>query len=116
MKKKKDDSFRDFVMDDLFSGMPGIISRSMFGGFGIYKGGAIFAIIADGVLYFKANDKNRADYESYGSRPFIYTMPNKKTMEMSYFELPEEIMENKEELKMWIQKSVSASRETRKKK
>ncbi len=44
--------FHDYILYDIFSGLPDISSKGMFGGFGIYKGGSIFAIItAEDELY-----------------------------------------------------------------
>ena len=46
-------------------------------------------------IYFKVDDANHADYEKQGSK--------------SYWQLPEEIMEDRDELEMWIAKSVKAN-------
>jgi DNA transformation protein and related proteins len=94
-------------MEELMGDMPGVTSRAMFGGWGIYKDGVIFAIIADGRLYFKVGSGNQQDFESRGSESFMYQMPNGKKTTMSYRELPEEIAENKNELVGWIDKSVA---------
>lgn len=101
----RDDSFHEFVMQDLFGDFSGITSRAMFGGWGIYKRGKIFAIIADGELFFKVGDSNRSEYELHDSHPFIYESKGKK-MPMSYWLLPEEIMENKDMLAEWVEKSL----------
>ncbi len=106
---KKDQSFHDYVVHDLLGKMPDITSRAMFGGWGIYKDGFIFAIIADGELYFKVGDNNRADFERAGSHPFVYTGGNHKPITMSYWLLPEEIMEDEEKLYEWALRSVEAS-------
>ena len=113
---KKIDSFHEFVIGDLLADIPDIMSRAMFGGFGLYKNGIIFAIIADGALYFKVNETNKSEYEKYGSKPFTYKMPTGKLYEMSYWLLPEEIMEDREELSAWVSTSVAASIADKKKK
>jgi len=82
----------------------------MFGGWGIYKRGKIFAIVADGELYFKVGDSNRAEYETHGSHPFIYESKG-KPMTMSYWLLPEEIMESREDLAEWIERSLAVHNE-----
>jgi DNA transformation protein and related proteins len=106
---KKDIGFHEFIMADILGDIPGVKSRAMFGGWGIYQDGTIFGLIDDGKLYFKVGDTNKKDYEALGSEPFKYTMPNGKVMSMSYYELPEQIMENKDELLKWIEKSVKVS-------
>jgi DNA transformation protein len=93
-------------MNEVFAGISGIASRGMFGGWGIYKDGIFFALIADGRLYFKVGDTNRRDYEKAGSGPFRYESKNKKSVTMSYWELPPEVMEDRDELERWVAKSL----------
>ncbi|MSR76364.1 MAG: TfoX family protein [Candidatus Ryanbacteria bacterium] len=95
-------------MNEVFSGVVGISSRGMFGGWGIYKDGVFFALIADGRLYFKVDDSNRADFENAGSEPFRYENKNKKSITMSYWELPAGVMDNPHELEQWVDKSICA--------
>jgi len=109
LDKNKD--FHDYVMNDLLSGVPGVSSRAMFGGYGIYKNSKIFAIIAEGKLYFKVGDSNRADYERAGSNPFRYTMPNGKVFEMAYWELPADALEDRDSILKWVEKSLAVKAE-----
>ena len=101
----KDGSFARFVTEELLREVDGITSRAMFGGYGIYRHGIFFALIADGRLYFKVDESNKKDFEAAGSQPFIYQAPGKKAMVMSYFELPAGVMEDSEEVKQWVEKS-----------
>lgn len=88
----------------------------MFGGSSFYKDGVIFACIADGVLYFKVDDINRPQYEAMGSKPFVYEHANtKKITIMPYCELPESILEDRDQLRHWIDESIVASVRSRKK-
>ncbi|MEK7185746.1 MAG: TfoX/Sxy family protein [Patescibacteria group bacterium] len=109
-----DSSFREFVFDEVFREIPGITSRAMFGGWGIYKDGIFFSLIADGALYFKVDESNKKDYEDLGSEPFVYTAKG-KSMTMSYWNLPEEIMNDREKLIEWIDKSVAVAINSKKK-
>jgi len=86
----------------------------MFGGWGIYKNGLIFAIIADGELYFKVDDRNRVNFEKLGSHPFVYSQGNHKPTTMSYWLVPEELMESEEKLSEWVKSSVRASKRSKK--
>ncbi|MEK7559368.1 MAG: TfoX/Sxy family protein [Patescibacteria group bacterium] len=110
-----DRSFHGFVIEEVLREIPGITSRSMFGGWGIYKDGIFFALIADNQLYFKVDDSNKKDYQNLGSEPFVYESKHGK-MTMSYWLLPEEVMSDKERLKDWVDKSVEASIKSKKKK
>lgn len=82
--------------------------KKMFGAADLYYGGIIFAIIADDVLYFKVDDSNRYDYEKAEMCPF---KPFKdKSMIMSYYEVPPEVIEDKEDLVAWALKAAIVSR------
>ncbi|MBI2109194.1 MAG: TfoX/Sxy family protein [Parcubacteria group bacterium] len=108
--------YHDYIVHDVLGGIPGITSRKMFSGFGIYKDGIVFAIIADGDLYFRTDDKNRPDFEKYGSEPFSYPRAGKTATLKNYWRLPEEIMEDKEKIFDWVEEAVRASVERQKKK
>jgi len=91
----KDKSFAKYVVGDLFSYLSDVYARSMFGGFGIYRSGVMFALVAEGELYFKINEEQREKYVAFGSRSFTY-MKEGKPREMMYFYIPEEVQENSE--------------------
>lgn len=110
---KKDRGFYEYVVNDVFDGIDGISSRAMFGGWGIYRDGIFFALIDDGKLYFKAGESNLPDFEAAGCKPFVYFAKEKK-MTMSYWNVPEDILESKTELKIWIEKAVEESIKSKK--
>ncbi len=86
-----------------------VSARRMFGGVGIYIDDIFCALISpgSGTLYFKVDDSNRADYEAAGSKPF---MPYKdRATIMSYYEVPEEIVEDPDELLRWAKKARAAA-------
>lgn len=85
-----------------------ITARAMFGGYGIYFDRTIFASIVEDKLYFRVDDGNRADYDRYGSQPFIYE-GSRKPVEMPYLTLPDAILKDPAELKNWIDKACQAS-------
>ena len=91
------------------AGVEGITARAMFGGHGLYKEGVIFGLIADDQLYFKTGESNQKDYEAAGSRPFTYQAKKGKRVAMSYWEVPSDIMENRDEIGIWINKAVKVS-------
>ena len=97
--------FVDYVVHDLLSGFSNVRSRAMFGGHGLYKDGVIFAILVKDQLYFKVDETNKKDYVKKGSRPFTYLASGKKRVSMSYWEVPSEILEEREEMSRWAQKS-----------
>ena len=112
MNSKTD--FLSYILDDAMNGIPGITARAMFGGYGLYKDGVIFGIIADDELYFKTGDSNQKDYTSAGSRPFTYEGKKGKKIALSYWEVPSDVLENREEIEVWINKAVKVSLKAKK--
>ena len=105
MKKKK--QFLDYILTKLEPHGP-IKARAMFGGYGIYYDTAMFACIVETVLYFRVDELNRPDYAPYQAKPFIYS-GGPRIITLPYLELPQEILDNPEELPEWIAKSTEAT-------
>lgn len=96
--------FVDYIID-LLSSFGNITKRSMFSGFGLYHNKKIFAIIADDELHFKADKILAEEFQKAGSHPFTYQR-GEKTIAMSYWYVPAEIIEDSDRLKDWFNKSV----------
>lgn len=92
---------------ELLEPIDGITSRAMFGGYGIFHDGDMFALIFDSTLYFKVSNENINQYEEAGSSKFI---------PMPYYEVPEEVMENQETFLEWAEISIDIGHQTAKKK
>jgi len=106
------DEYLTYVIDQLYDLGP-VTSRRMFGGAGLYCDGVMFAIVDDDMLYFKVDDGNRADYEAAGTDPFTYTT-DRGTSTMSYYEVPIDVLENKEQAARWAQKALAVALEAKK--
>ena len=106
MPKARDD-YVDYVVDRL-SGLGNVWSRNLFGGYAIFHEDLTFALIADGVLYFKVDDSNREMYEKAGSHPFPHPI--------SYWEVPTEVFEDIARLYEWADISIEIARAKAKKK
>ncbi|MCR6643409.1 MAG: TfoX/Sxy family protein [Terricaulis sp.] len=65
------DSFHDFVRE-LFAGLGPIQIKRMFGGAGVYAEGRMFALLADEVIYLKADAALKAALEVQGCGPFVW--------------------------------------------
>ena len=97
--------FHDYVVMDLMDQIDGIKSRAMFGGWGLYKNDVIFGIISDDEVYFKVNESNRKDYEEKASEPFSYKAKGNKRISLSYWRVPAEVLEDRENLEEWVDRS-----------
>lgn len=87
--------------------------RGMFGGYGVFHGDTMFALIADDVLYFKVDDQTLADFQDAGSEPFTYTRGG-KVRQMSYYTAPDGSIEDAETLYPWAERAIGAAKRNRK--
>ncbi len=106
------DEFLIYLKDQLAEMGP-VTSRRMFGGAGLYCDGLIFAIVVDDVLYFKVDDSNREDYEAEGMGPFVFTSERGQST-MGYYEVPVDVLENKEKTSQWALKALDVARAAKK--
>jgi DNA transformation protein len=106
-------SFKAFVVEQLSRGMPGIRTRNMFGGVGIYAGDAFFALIDDDTLYFKVDDATRPTYNALGMGPFRPF--GDEGAEMQYYQVAEELLEDPHALASWAADAVAVARRTKRK-
>ena len=106
MRSKKDDSFKDFIIDQL-TGPDTVVSRAMFGGYGLYRGQAFFGIIHRGRLYFKTDPSSQPHYKERGMKPF---KPSAKQTLKNYYEVPVEVVEDADELRRWSEQAVRTGR------
>jgi DNA transformation protein and related proteins len=97
----------EYFLQDCLDGDRTFTIKKMFGGYAIYKNHTIFALYAFDQIYFKTGLENRQDFIDAWSKQFSYEK-KWKVQTICYYTLPEEIMENKEELWKWIQKSLIA--------
>ena len=83
-------------------------ARAMFGGFGIYRGERMFALVAEDTFYIKVDDVNRGEFDARGLQPFRYEMRGEKK-QMNYWQSPAEAMDDREMLCEWARKGVEAA-------
>jgi DNA transformation protein len=85
-----------------------VVVRRMFGGFGLYCDGTMFALIADDVLYLKVDEANRGEFERAGERPFVYESKGRRTV-MSYYSAPDRALESRELAAPWARSAYAAA-------
>lgn len=93
---------------DLLQFIGPVESKSMFGGFGLFLEGLMFGLIANNELYLKVDGENRLDYEELGLQAFSFGK-NGKEFKMSYYQAPEETMEDAELLSSWASNAYDAA-------
>ena len=103
----KENEFITFLLE-LLEPLGSVEAKSMFGGFGIYRQGLMFGLVSQDTFFLKTDDKNRADFEGKGLRPFTYLRKGKE-LSMSYHQAPPEAMDDAEVLCEWAQKAYDAA-------
>ena len=102
-----DPAFVEYVIEQL-DGAGNLTHKAMFGGYGIWESGDMFALISsDSALYFKADDTTRPRYQDAGSEQFM-TMP--------YWSVPADLLEDRGELHDWAEEAIAVGHATASKK
>jgi DNA transformation protein and related proteins len=107
---KKDSEFADYVVEIMQSVGP-VYAKRMFGGHGIFLEGLMFGLIADQTLYLKVDKESEPEFTDLALEAFSFNK-NGKEMKMSYFQAPEEALEDMEVMNLWANKAYSASLRT----
>lgn len=96
---KPDPEYVDHLVD-LMQALGPVRARRMFGGHGLYLDGLMFALIADGELYLKADRDSLEQFEARGLPPFTYTRKG-KTVHLCYYRAPDETQDDPDAMRHW---------------
>jgi len=96
-------------IQELFSVFGPVSVRRMFGGAGIYADGTMFALVARGIIYLKANEVNTPAFERENLAPFTYETKGGKRGVMSYRRMPDRLYDDPEELATWAREALAAA-------
>jgi DNA transformation protein len=110
----RDNSYKDYIVEDVLGHIDGITSRAMFGGHCIFLDGKAVGLIAEGEFYLKADKETMAKYKKEGLYPFTYTGNKNKVYEMAYMNVPIETLEDREKIEARLYESFEISKRTKK--
>jgi DNA transformation protein and related proteins len=105
MASKKE--YLDFVADWM-SPLGEITSRSMMGGYVLYCGGTVFALLANNTLHLKVDEQTRPRFEALGLKPFQPFPDQPGTMQ--YYPPPAEFFEDADTMAEWGRAAVECGR------
>ena len=106
------EEYLDYVLEQLEC-VGSVAPQRMFGGVGLYLDGLFFALIADNILRFKVDESNKKKFESRGMEAF-HPYRHKSTT-MQYYEVPIEVLEDQEILRIWAEKALAVASRKKKK-
>ena len=95
-------------LKEVFNEFGPIQPRRMFGGYGIFHKGLMFALVADNALYLKADETISQHFTERELEQFSYEKQG-KAFKMSYYMAPEDIFDDSEEAKIWADRSYAAA-------
>lgn len=95
-------------LEDELAPLGQVSLRRMFSGHGLFLDGRMIGILIEDVLYLKADARNRPDFEAAGSEPFTYERMG-RAVALSFWRLPDEIIEDGDELRAWAQRAKAAA-------
>ena len=98
------------MLEDELRSLGPVQARRMFGGFGLFAGDLMFALISDDVLYFKVDDELRPRFEAEGLEAFSYDRAGGRRVIMSYWRAPERLLDDADELREWARAALAAAR------
>jgi len=101
------ESYQSFVLEQL-EGVGQVTAKNMFGGVGLYLDMVFFALISNDILYFKVDESNQPDFEAAEMGPFRPF--GAKSYAMKYYEVPAEVLENREMLSVWADRALAVAR------
>ena len=94
---------------ELFAPLGALRVKAMFGGWGFYCDDLFFAIVANDLLYLKADAQSAATFEVVGGNPFRLVRKDGRVDTMNYWTVPEEAMESAQEMLPWARAALAAA-------
>src|SRR5205807_9391056 len=92
---------------ELFAAFGPVSVRRMFGGAGIFAEGMMIGLVANGLIYLRADTHNEQDFEREGLGPFTYRTKN-GTRALRYRRMPERLYDDGDELAHWARGALAA--------
>src|SRR5690606_29022674 len=82
--------------------------RRMFGGYGLFRSGLMFAVVLKDELYFKADEVNVERFQARGLPPFSYEAKGKPTS-LRYYLAPNEVLDEPSAMSEWAQEAFACA-------
>ncbi|HUN41489.1 MAG TPA: TfoX/Sxy family protein [Acetobacteraceae bacterium] len=103
--------YQDFILD-LLSPL-GPMARRMFSGVGLFQDGVMFGLLVRDTFYLRVSDATREQYDQAGSAPFSYSRAGRMVSLAAYYEVPEGLLDQPDELLRWAREAIAAARDVK---
>ncbi len=103
------DGFAAFLCEQLMP-LGRVTMRRMFGKTGVFCNGLMFAMVTDDTLYVRVDDHNRAVFTEAESAPPLNYAKQGRTIDLSFWRVPERLLDEPDELVLWARAALAAAR------
>lgn len=102
------DSFAEFLREQL-APLGRVTLRRMFGKTGVFCDGLMLGMVTDNMLYLRVDDHNRATFSEAESFPSLSYEKKGRTIDLSFWRMPERLFDEPDELVMWARMALAAA-------
>ena len=103
------DSFAEWLREQL-APLGRVTMRRMFGKTGVFCDGLMLGMVSDNTLYFRVDNDNRAVFKEAESAPPLRYEKQGSTIDLSFWCVPERLLDEPEELVTWARAALAAAR------
>jgi DNA transformation protein and related proteins len=98
------------MLEDALAPLGRIVIKRIFSSSGVYCEGILFGLASGDVLYLKADGTTQAAYEAEGCERFIARAKgSSRTMAMPYWQVPERLYDDSDELADWARTALAVA-------
>jgi DNA transformation protein len=103
------DSFAEFLREQL-DPLGRVTMRRMFGKTGVFCDGLMLGMVDDNMLYFRVDDDSRSTLNETESMPPLNYEKQGRTIDLSFWRVPERLLDDSDELLIWARAALAAAR------
>jgi DNA transformation protein len=103
------DGFAEFLREQL-TPLGQLTMRRMFGKTGVFCNGLMFGMVTEDTLYVRVDDHNREAFREAASAPPLNYEKNGRIIDLSFWRVPERLLDEPDELVTWARSALAAAR------
>jgi DNA transformation protein len=103
---------KEFItwLEDVFSAVPDTKIRKMFGGVGLFRFGMMYGLaLSDGRIALKADEQTTQEFIDENCEEWSHERKDGKRTQMGYWYIPEQLIDEPEELNVWAMKAYEVA-------
>jgi DNA transformation protein and related proteins len=101
-------AFAEFLREQL-APLGRVTMRRMFGKSGVFCDGVMLGVVTENTLYFRVDDENRVTFQEAQSYPPLNYAKKGRTIDLSFWRVPERLFDEPDELINWAQAALAAA-------